>query len=117
MIIAGIGCRRSVTAEAIYVLVRRAEAMVSSIDLLAAPYFRKDEAAIYRAAEMLIVKLVFVEEEALRAAQPFCVTRGTAVERATGFASIAEGVAIGAGGRLVMPRIAGAFVTVALAER
>ena len=53
----------------------------------------------------------------LAAAQPHCVTRSAAAERATGLASVAEAAAIGAGGVLLLPRLTGAGVTCALARR
>jgi cobalamin biosynthesis protein CbiG len=69
------------------------------------------------AAARLGLPLLFVDDAALRAAQPHCVTRSAAAERATGFASVAEAAAIGMGGVLLLPRLAGAGVTCAVARR
>jgi cobalamin biosynthesis protein CbiG len=117
VIVAGIGCRRGVAAEAIVALVRRAEAIVQPADALAAPEFKRGEPGLQEAAMRLGVALLFVDDAAMQAAQPHCVTRSAAAERATGLASVAEAAAIGAGGVLLLPRLAGVGVTCALARR
>jgi cobalamin biosynthesis protein CbiG len=117
VIVAGIGCRRGVAAEAIVALVRRAEAIVQPADALAAPEFKRGELGLQEAAMRLGVALLFVDDAAMQAAQPHCVTRSAAAERATGLASVAEAAAIGAGGVLLLPRLAGVGVTCALARR
>ena len=117
MIVAGIGCRRGCPAEAIVALVRAAEAMAEPVGALAAPAFKRDEPGLQQAADRLGIPLLFVEDAALAAAQARCVTRSEAAERATGFASVAEAAALGAGGVLVLPRLTGAGVTCALARR
>ena len=71
------------------------------------------------AAAALRVEVVFVEDDALRAVQEFCVTRSVIVERAVGFASVAEAAALaaaGPGGRLVLRRVQRGGATCALAE-
>jgi cobalamin biosynthesis protein CbiG len=117
VIVAGIGCRRGCPAEAIIALVRAAEAIVETVGALAAPAFKRDETGLHQAAERLGVPLLFVDDAALAAAQVHCVTRSDAAERATGFASVAEAAALGAGGVLLLPRLAGAGVTCALARQ
>ncbi len=117
MIVAGIGCRRGCPAESIVALVRAAEAMAESVDALAAPAFKRDEQGLREAADRLGLPLLFVEDATLAVAQAHCVTRSEAAEQATGFASIAEAAAMGAGGVLLMPRLTGAGVTCALARR
>jgi len=117
MIVAGIGCRRGTPAEAIIALVRRAEALAEPADALAAPAFKRDEPGLREAADRLGLRLMFVDAADLAAAQPHCLTRSAAAERATGLASVAEAAAIGAGGVLLLPRLTGPGVTCALARR
>jgi cobalamin biosynthesis protein CbiG len=117
VIVAGIGCRRGASAEAIVALVRRAEALAGPAELLAAPAFKHDEPGLHEAAAHLGIPVLLIDDTAMQAAQPHCVTRSTAVQRATGYASVAEAAAIGAGGVLLLPRLAGGGVTCALARR
>jgi cobalt-precorrin 5A hydrolase len=117
MIVAGIGCRRDCPAEDIVVLVRRAEALSHPIDALAAPAFKADEPGLREAAACLGLPLLFVPDAILVAAQPHCPTRSEAAGRARGLASVAEAAAIGAGGTLLLPRIASARATCAVASR
>ena len=63
--------------------------------------------------------VLLVADAALAAAQPGCVTRSAAAERVVGVGSVAEGSALaaaGPGGTLLLPRIASARATCALAE-
>ncbi len=117
MIIAGIGCRRGCPAEAIVALVRQAEALGEKADALAAPSFKQNEPGLLEAATRLGMPLIFEDAATLAAAQPRCATRSAAAERTTGFASVAEAAALGAAGVLVVPRLAGAGATCALARR
>jgi len=117
VIVAGIGCRRGCPADAIVALVREAETRAQPVSALAAPAFKRDEAGLHEAAERLGLPLLFVEDAALAAAQAWCVTRSDAAARATGFASVAEAAALGAGGVLLLPRLTAAGVTCALARR
>ncbi len=117
MIVAGIGCRRGATADAIVALVRCAEARAEPAQALAAPAFKRDEPSLHEAAARLGVPLLLVDDDAMQAAQARCVTRSQAAERATGLASVAEAAAIGDGGVLLLPRLAGGGVTCALARR
>lgn len=117
MIVAGIGCRRGTTAEAIVALVRRAEALAGPAEALAAPAFKHDEAGLHEAAVRLGISLLLVDDAAMQAAQAACVTYSSAAEQGTGFASVAEAAAIGACGVLLLPRIAADGVTCALARR
>jgi cobalt-precorrin 5A hydrolase len=117
VIVAGIGCRRGCPADAIVALVRQAETLAAPVAALAAPAFKRNEPGLLQAADRLGVPLLFVEDTALAAAQVLCVTRSDAAERATGFASVAEAAALGAGGVLLLPRLTGAGVTCALARR
>jgi cobalt-precorrin 5A hydrolase len=117
MIVAGIGCRRGCPADAIVALVRQAETLAAPVAALAAPAFKRAEPGLHQAAAQLGVPLLFVEDAALVTAQVLCVTRSDAAQRATGFASVAEAAAMGAGGVLLLPRLTAAGVTCALARR
>jgi cobalt-precorrin 5A hydrolase len=117
LIVAGIGCRRGCPADTIVALVRRAEALGEPADALAAPAFKQDEPGLRQAATLLGMALIFEDAATMAAAQPRCVTRSAAAERATGFASVAEAAALGADGVLVVPRLVGAGATCALARR
>lgn len=120
MIVAGVGCRRNCPADDIVALVRRAMASAGCVvSTLAAPDFRGDEPGVQGAADKLALPLTLVDRDALAAAQSRCVTRSMRVEHATGFSSVAEAAALSAAGPasvLVLPRIAGAHATCALAR-
>jgi cobalt-precorrin 5A hydrolase len=118
VIIAGIGCRRGCAGEAIAALVRRAEAAHGvRADALAAPDFKRNEPGIAQAAALLGLTLRFADRASLQAAQPRCLTRSDAAERATGLASVAEAAALAAGGTLLGPRLAGERAPCALVRR
>ena len=119
-IVAGIGCRKDCPTEDVLAVVREA-CLVSgrAVRALAAPEFKRDEAGLHGAARSLGVPLILVGAADLAAAQPRCVTRSAIAERTTGAGSVAEGSALaaaGAGSQLILPRIAGARATCALAE-
>ncbi len=123
-LIAGIGCRRNVVTEDIVALVRAALVAVGDdaavLAGIAAPRFKSDEIALHEAAAVLGVALALIEDAAMDAAQPRCVTRSSCAERATGLSSVAEGAALAAagdGGVLALPRIASARATCALARK
>jgi cobalt-precorrin 5A hydrolase len=74
---------------------------------------------VTEAAARLGLSLVMIGADALAAAQPRCPTRSEAAARAVGVGSVAEGCALaasGAGGRLLLPRVAHGGATCALAE-
>ena len=117
--IAGLGCRHGVTAAAVTELVREAGARAGLRPaLLAIPSFKRDEPGLLEAARTLRLPLLRVSSDELRAQQPRCVTRSDRVADAVGVRSVAEACALavaGAEGRLILPRIARAGVTCALA--
>jgi cobalt-precorrin 5A hydrolase len=125
MIVAGIGCRTGVAAGAVRQILRDAvrhlpEAAVGAELILAVPEFRRHEPGIAEAASALGLPVVWVGRAALRGEQGRCLTRSARAEIEVGLASVAEAAALsaaGPGARLVLPRIAGAGVTCALAER
>ena len=90
------------------------------VTALAAPAFKKDERALLEAATDLGLPLLWIEDAAMRAAEPRCETRSDRALEATGFASVAEAAALaaaGPGSRLVLPRINSGAATCALAQR
>ncbi len=119
-LIAGLGLRRGCKSEEIVALVRQAGVAVGKpISVLAAPAFRRGEPGLIAAANYLQVDLVLIDDQALHAMQPRCVTHSTLVERAVGHSSVAEASALAAAGprgRLVLPRIKSRSATCALAE-
>jgi cobalt-precorrin 5A hydrolase len=118
MIVAGLGCRTKVTAEAILALLREAAA-AGAPDALAAPAFRQDEPGIAAASAALGLPVLWVDRAALKGEQGRCLTRSARAEAEVGLASVAEAAALsaaGPGSRLVMPRITGGGVTCAVAE-
>ena len=119
IVAAGLGCRHGVAAQAVLDLLREAiDRAGLRPDLIAIPDFKRDEPGLSEAAEVLELELRRVSGAALRAEQPRCVTRSDRVEEAVGVRSVAEAcalAAVGAGGRLILPRIARGGVTCALA--
>jgi cobalt-precorrin 5A hydrolase len=118
-VIAGIGCRRNCSTEDIVSVVSRASAETGMlVHILAAPAFKSNEAGLHEAARQLGVPLILIDVAALLAVQEHCVISSSRAEQVTGVASIAEGCALaaaGAGGRLLLARIASRTATCALA--
>ena len=119
MIVAGLGFSSGVLAEDIVALVRDVErAAGKAAQVLAAPDFKADVAALHEAAERLELPLVCCARAALEQAQPRCVTRSEIAEATKGLASIAEACALAAAGaesRLLVPRMSRSKATCALA--
>ena len=119
-VIAGLGFRRDSPAEFFVAVIRDAGAQSGRrVDALAVPEFKADEAGVQAAARTLALPLIRVARAALKGAQGRCQTRSDAARAATGFASVAEAAALAAAGadsRLLLPRIANARATCALAE-
>lgn len=123
MIVVGIGCRRDSPAAGIAGAVREALAKagipVDSVDALAAPEFKADEAGIAEAAAEIGLPLTLVERSRMDAVQALCATRSEAAELATGLGAVSEAAAIAGAGRnavLLLPRIARGGVTCAVAR-
>lgn len=123
MIVAGIGCRRGCSTEAILDVVaealRRAALEGDMLGGLAAPAFKRDEPGLPAAALALGLPLRWIAADALARMQPRCVTRSAAAAAAHGVASVAEASALagaGTGARLTLPRVASRIATCALAE-
>jgi cobalamin biosynthesis protein CbiG len=120
MIVAGIGCRLECPEADISAVLRDAEARAGvTATALAAPKFKSTEPGLNAAAATLGLPLHWIDDAALAAAQPRCVTQSERVRAATGHAAIAEAAALAAAGphsRLILPRIAHSSATCALAE-
>jgi cobalt-precorrin 5A hydrolase len=122
VIIAGIGCRKGVSAaqvgEAIGAALARAGLQREALDLIATPVQKGAEPGIVAAANALSVPLVLVPPRELENATPRTLTQSERVVALTGLPSIAEAAALAAGGpsaRLMAPRTAVGPVTCALA--
>jgi len=119
-VIAGIGCCRNCSTEDIVSVVGRACAETGAlVSVLAAPAFKSDETGLHEAARLLQIPLILIDVAALLAVQEHCMTRAPRAAQAVGVASVAEGCALaaaGAGGRLLLARIASRTATCALAE-
>ena len=119
-VIAGLGFRRDCPGDDLLAVLRDARVRVGrDLDALAVPAFKADEPGVQEAARALALPLIPVTRAALRGAQGRCLTRSDIAREATGFASVAEACALAAAGdagRLILPRIANARATCALAE-
>lgn len=120
MIVAGVGFRRGCAAGEIIALVERAASLSGvRVGAIAAPTGKCADAGLREAAQRLGLPLRPIATADLAAAQPRCVTNSARALAATGHASIAEGCALAAAGpaaTLLLPRIASAAATCALAR-
>lgn len=120
VIVAGIGCRRGISAAAVVAVLRAAEARAGvAAGALATAGFKVGEAGIAEAAGVLGLRLHWVDDAELALVQGGCVTLSETVRGHTGHGAIAEAAALaacGAGARLVLARIAVDGATCALAE-
>ncbi len=121
-LVAGIGFRQATSAEEILGLVaeglRQADLPGAHLAALATAEDRAGDPAIRAAAQSLGVPLVAIGVEALREAGRRVVTRSVRIEALRGVGSLAEAAALAASGpegRLILPRIASAGATCALA--
>ncbi|GEP10024.1 cobalamin biosynthesis protein [Methylobacterium gnaphalii] len=121
-IVAGVGFRHATQAEEIVTLVGRGLAACghasSRLRALATAEDRADEAAFHAAAHTLGCATIGLAAEALRAVDADVPTRSARMEAERGIGSLAEAAALagaGAGGVLILPRIASAGATLALA--
>ena len=123
MIVAGIGCRRGVSAAEVQAAIEAAFAGDAFVgrrpDLLAAPAAKEREQGIHRAAAALGLRLMWISQTALQAASPRTRTRSLRSMAAMNVHSVAEASALaaaGPGARLVVERLALGPVTCALAQ-
>lgn len=122
MIVAGIGCRRGASCEAVIDAVEAALAqsgvVQSSLSVLAIPEDKRTEAGIFDAARHLSLGVVVVSHASLLAASKGALTSSARVQGLKGVPSVAETAALAAAGdgaRLIAPRSATRTVTCALA--
>lgn len=122
MIVAGIGCRRGVSAPEVAAAIRAAldEARLSPDKLacIATAYFKQDEAGIQGASDELGLPLAFIDQPDLEHAATRAVTHSEFVRAHVGVSSVAEAAALaaaGPGSRLYLPRRALGAVTCAIA--
>jgi cobalt-precorrin 5A hydrolase len=122
MMVAGIGCRRGTSADAIESAITAALAQAGlasrKIDLLATAAFKGDEPGIAAAAAARGIRLILVAQADLERVSNRA-THSRRVAELTGVGSVAEAAALAAGGpaaRLVLPRIVIGTATCALAE-
>ncbi|GAB6841991.1 cobalt-precorrin 5A hydrolase [Methylorubrum rhodinum] len=122
-IVAGVGFRAATAPDEIVALVRRAlhEAGLApdALAVLATAADRAGEAPLWEAAAALGLTPLGLEPAALAAADAGVVTRSARIRASRGVGSLAEAAALaaaGPGARLVLPRIASAAATCALAS-
>jgi cobalamin biosynthesis protein CbiG len=119
MIVAGLGFSSGASAEEIVALVRRAEeAAGRPADVLAAPDFKGDAAALRKAAQLLRLPLRLLDRAVLAAVQERCPTHSPVAARALGLASVAEACALAGAGEnshLLLARLTQGNVTCAMA--
>lgn len=121
MIVAGVGCKKDVSATPIVALVRAAMERhghsIAELGLLATGEIKRSEPGIVEAAGLLGVPLLIVDDNRLQAAASRCLTSSKTSQIATGLPSLSEACAIvaaGPGGRLLGPRLTGYGVTCAI---
>jgi len=120
MIAIGLGCRKNCSGGEIAALVRGALAQIEAIGdtALFTVWDKKDEAGMVEAAALLAMPLTFLPRAALAANMADVQTRSLKAERLYSLASISEASALagaGRGARLILPRIASAHATCAIA--
>jgi cobalamin biosynthesis protein CbiG len=119
MIVAGIGFCAGATSDDIVDLLRGAERQSGcEAQLLAVPDHKAGRPALIEALSVLGVPLIAIDRVRLERVQARCPTSSRAAMEAVGLKAIAEGCALAAldeQGQLVLPRIASARVTCALA--
>lgn len=121
-VIAGIGFRRRTGADEMVGLIREALDRVGlpheALRAIATAADRADEEPVRRAAEVFSLVPIPIEAQAMIAVDDRVPTRSSRITESRGVGSLAEAaalVAAGEGGRLVLPRIASAGATCALA--
>lgn len=122
MMVAGIGCRRGATADAVLSAFEMAldhcDIARPQIAALATAVDKSAEAGIADAARSLGLRLLFLTPEQLHAASAGALTISERVLSLKGVPSVAETAALaaaGSGARLLGPRVATPTVTCAIA--
>jgi cobalt-precorrin 5A hydrolase len=122
MIALGIGCRRNAPTEDIEALIAQvlvvAALSVDDVDVIATERGKVTEPGLIEAARQLDRRLVGFDASELAGVSDLAVTVSERVQALKGVPSVAETAALTAVGRdarLVVPRVANATVTCALA--
>jgi cobalt-precorrin 5A hydrolase len=122
MIVAGVGCRKGASADAVRAAIAaaldRAGFPADALDLIATAAAKGGESGISAAAHALGLPLVLVPQAELESAGARTVSRSDRVVALLGVPSLAEAAALAAGGpaaRLVAAKIAVGPATCALA--
>jgi cobalt-precorrin 5A hydrolase len=119
MIAIGVGCRRGTQAGAIEFLIRQALSQIPADQpALFSIEDKAGEPGLIEAAQRLDLALTFLTRDALRAQARGVQTLSARAEAEFGVSSVAEAAALagaGAGGALIVPRIARQGVTCAVA--
>jgi cobalt-precorrin 5A hydrolase len=122
MIIAGIGCRRRVSAADVTAAIEAAVRLLSlpaRPEVIALPEYRRDEAGVFAAAESLGVRVVLISQLNLERENARTLTHSARSLAETNVHSVSEAAALAAAGthaRLIAPRVAVGPVTCAIAE-
>lgn len=123
MIVAGIGCRKTISAaqveSAIAAALLHYQLDGCRLGLIAVPAAKGAESGIVAAAAARGVLLVLIAQDALEAADSRTLTRSVRSKDTLNVQSVAEAAALAAAGphsRLLAPRVAVGPVTCALAE-
>lgn len=119
MIVAGIGCRRGVSAEAIMAALGKiSEAHQVKIDFIATAPVKADEPGLLEAATILNMAFVVVAQADFEQAGNRTVTRSEVSVKHSGSPCLSEAsalAALGTSSRLIAPRAVIGDITVALA--
>lgn len=123
MMIAGIGCRKGVSEREVMEALASALSAyglgLPALDAIATAEAKRTETAISDTARRLGLPLNIVQDDALQAAADGCLSASEHSLAVSGTPSLSEAAAlaaIGAGARLLGPRIVHGNVTCALAE-
>ena len=119
MIVAGIGCRKGVSAEAVMAALAHVEqAHGIKIDFIATAPIKADEPALLEAATHLNMALVVVAQANFEQAASRTLTRSETSLKHSGSPSLSEAAALaalGEGSRLIVQRMVMGDITVAIA--
>ena len=123
MIALGIGCRRNASADDIEAVIAQALDAASlsnaAVNVIATEYDKANEAGVIEAARRLGRPLQGIVASELAKMSDLVATRSERVQQLKGVPSVAETAAlaaVGRGGRLIVPRVANATATCALAS-
>ncbi|MGJ5177681.1 cobalamin biosynthesis protein [Bradyrhizobium oligotrophicum] len=123
MIALGIGCRRETSAADIDAVIAQAltttRLAITDIAVIATAADKLQEPGVIAAAQRLGRPLLGLSVDDLNAVADLALTRSDRVQRLKGVPSVAETAALAAAGRyarLILPRVANASATCALAQ-